>query len=276
MIKNPINKEYNTPVEIADGIFWVGYFDEEDGLHCNPYLIIEGDEAVLIDGGSRNDFSSVMIKILQTGLNPYNISRLILQHYDPDLCSSIPHFEKIIDNKNLKLISQKENNVFIKYYATNSPRGCIDEMGGTHTFKSGRTLKFFKTPYCHSAGSFMTFDEQTGTLFSSDLFGCYGQDWDLFIELEEECHHCNDYRKCKFDRAECHVEKMINFHERIMTSVKALNYAMNQVEKINNVKIIAPQHGSIIVKKKDIQFTVNKLKSLKNVGIDKFNGDNNE
>lgn len=30
------------PVKIADGIYWVGYTDENRGLHCNPYLIIEG------------------------------------------------------------------------------------------------------------------------------------------------------------------------------------------------------------------------------------------
>lgn len=56
------------PVSIADGIYWVGYSDDNRGLHCNPYLIIEGDEAVLIDGGNRDDFSTVMLKILRTGL----------------------------------------------------------------------------------------------------------------------------------------------------------------------------------------------------------------
>lgn len=35
------------PIEIAEGIFWVGYADNNRGLHCNPYLIIEGNEAVM-------------------------------------------------------------------------------------------------------------------------------------------------------------------------------------------------------------------------------------
>jgi hypothetical protein len=50
------------PVSIAEGIYWVGYSDKNRGLHCNPYLIIEGDEAVLIDGGNRDDFSTVRHK----------------------------------------------------------------------------------------------------------------------------------------------------------------------------------------------------------------------
>ena len=93
------------PVKIADGIFWVGYADENRGLHCNPYLIVEGEEAVLIDGGNRDDFSTVMLKILRTGLTPSQITRLIYQHYDPDLCGSLPQLEAIINNDALRIIS---------------------------------------------------------------------------------------------------------------------------------------------------------------------------
>ena len=47
------NTDYENPIEIADGIFWVGFYDRQSGLHCNPYLIIDNDEALVIDGGSR-------------------------------------------------------------------------------------------------------------------------------------------------------------------------------------------------------------------------------
>ncbi len=105
------------PVKIADGIYWVGYSDNNAGLHCNPYLIIEGEEAVLIDGGSRDDFSNVMLKILRTGIEPSQIIRLIYQHYDPDLCSSLPQMESIINHDNLRIISHDDNNLFIHYYS---------------------------------------------------------------------------------------------------------------------------------------------------------------
>jgi flavorubredoxin len=79
--------DYSGPVQIADNIYWVGFSDEKAGIQCHPYLIMEGSEAVLIDGGSRDDFSTVMLKILRTGADPRNIKRLIYQHYDPDLCA---------------------------------------------------------------------------------------------------------------------------------------------------------------------------------------------
>ena len=67
---------YSFPIEIASGIYWLGYAADNLGLHCNPYLILEGDEAVLIDGGSRDDFSNVMLKILRLGIKPSQITRL--------------------------------------------------------------------------------------------------------------------------------------------------------------------------------------------------------
>ncbi|MBU0972000.1 MAG: MBL fold metallo-hydrolase, partial [Proteobacteria bacterium] len=97
--------DYSRAIEIAQGVFWVGYSDTLSGLHCNPYIIIDNDEAVVIDGGSRPDFPTVMMKILQTGIDPSRIKALIYQHYDPDLCGSIPNYEDIISRADLKIIS---------------------------------------------------------------------------------------------------------------------------------------------------------------------------
>ena len=66
---------YDRDIEIADGIYWIGFYDPQSGLHCNPYLVIDNDEAV-------------MMKILQTGIAAHQIQALIYQHYDPDLCGS--------------------------------------------------------------------------------------------------------------------------------------------------------------------------------------------
>lgn len=54
MINYNEDLDYLQPIQIADGIYWIGFYDDNAGLHCNPYLIVEGDEAVIIDGGSRD------------------------------------------------------------------------------------------------------------------------------------------------------------------------------------------------------------------------------
>ena len=265
MDKNKL--DYSDYVEIANGIFWVGYADKKAGLHCNPYLIVEDDEAVLIDSGSRDDFSTVMLKILRTGTNPKNIKRLIYQHYDPDLCGNIPHMEEIIGNDDLKIISHSENNIFINYYSTHSMKQCIEELGYVYQFKSGRKLEFICTPYAHSTGSFVTYDTKTKTLFSSDLFGSYDLDWELYSRILELCGDCDQQSVCAVTGKPCIINNIYDYHKRVIPSTKSLHNAINHIEKLD-ISMIAPQHGRVYHNPALVRIIIDKLKKLDGVGID--------
>lgn len=242
--------DYLQPIEIAQGIFWVGFADLNIGLRCNPYLIVDGDEAVLIDGGSRGDFSTVMMKILRTGLDPHKIKRLIYQHYDPDLCGSVPHLEAVINNEELEVISHRENNLFIHFYSTTPKKQCITTLDYSYTFGNGRRLEFIQTPYAHAPGSFMTYDCKTKTLFTGDLFGSYDNIWSLYLRDTEDCG-------------------ILSFHQRIMNSAASLQYALEQVES-KDVSLIAPQHGSIIDSPDQMKLLIQQLKGLEHVGFDYY------
>lgn len=259
-------KEY---VEIAQGVYWVGYFDEGAGLHCNPYLIVDGDEAVLIDSGSRDDFSTIMLKIMRTGISAGKIKHLIYQHYDPDLCSNIPHIEALINSKDLKIISHYENNIFINYYSVSSPKLCIEEMGFQFEFASGRRLKFIRTPYAHSPGSFVTYDAKTKILFSSDIFGSYDQNWNLYTMIGSDCKDCTSKKICPNTQKICQMKGIINFHQRNMPSKKALDYALERIEELD-VSLIAPQHGSLLDTPEAQEIVIKGLKELPDIGIDYF------
>jgi flavorubredoxin len=266
-VKISIESLEKEPVKIAEGIYWVGYADENRGLHCNPYLIIEGDEAVLIDGGNRDDFSTVMLKILRTGLEPSQITRLIYQHYDPDLCGSLPQLEAIINNDALRIISHTENNVFIHYYSSKTEKLDFRELGNHYEFTTGRRLAFYATPYCHQPGSFVTYDAKTKTLFSGDLFGSFDTQWELILALNEACRKCRDLNTCSLNLKKCPISGITKFHQRIMTSNRALKNTLNTIEKLD-IDTIAPQHGSIISAKEDVIAIIRHLRAIKNVGID--------
>jgi flavorubredoxin len=254
-------------VEIAEGVYWVGFYDEQAGLHCNPYLIVDNDEAMVIDGGSRPDFATVMMKILQTGIAPNQIVALLYQHYDPDLCGSIPNFEDIIKRDDLRIISDSANLMFIRHYSVATRLLPISKINFQYTFSSGRTLQFFKTPYCHSGGSIITFDPKSGILFTSDLFGGLGLEWKLFLELGLECRDCVDSKQCLQKRANCPINDIVNFHKTVMPSRKALRYSLEQILDIP-FKMIAPQHGSIISRKEIMHTVFQVLATLEGVGID--------
>ncbi|MBT8365985.1 MAG: MBL fold metallo-hydrolase [Deltaproteobacteria bacterium] len=266
--------DYENPIEIAEGIHWVGFYDRQSGLHCNPYLIIDNNEALVIDGGSRPDFPTVMMKILQTGIAPNQIKALLYQHYDPDLCGSIPNFEGIIKRPDLKIISETENLMFIRHYSVSSRLFPLDAEDFKFEFSSGRTLQFITTPYAHSAGSFVTFDPKSKIIFSSDLFGSYGSAWELFLELKPECIECVNLVECPKSLPNCPINDILDFHMKIMPSRKALMYALKKILEIPFEKI-APQHGSIVKDKKALKFLFKLLMSLKDVGIDGIVDDDN-
>lgn len=258
---------HDEPVALGSGVHWVGYNDPSRNLHCNPYLIVEGDEAVVIDSGSRADFQHVFLKILQTGIEPSMINRLIYHHYDPDLCAGIPVLEEVVDNDDLKIISHKENNVFIRYYMVSSPLLCITTMDYSWSFKTGRTLRFYTTPYAHAPGSFMTYDELSGTLFTSDLFGSYNVDWTLFAGFHENCDIHKGARECgTFSNEKCQLYGLVDLHRRLMPSNRALKHALDVVEEIEP-GMICPQHGSIIDKKADMRMVIKTLRNH-DAGID--------
>ena len=268
------NLDYNEYVEIADGIYWVGFSDANAGFHCNPYLITDKDEAVLIDGGSRNDFSTVMLKIMRTGTDPRNIKRLIYQHYDPDLCGNIPHMEALINNEELKILSHRENNTFIHYYSTKTPKECIEQLNFTYRFSSGRELKFIRIPFAHSTGSFVTYDTKTKVLFTGDLFGSYDANWNLYSLVDERCADCPTHKICPVIEKQCQIRCIKNFHKVVMTSTKALRYALKQIEGLD-ISNIAPQHGSLLHTPLIRKIVTDRLNALEGVGIDHFLGENN-
>jgi len=263
------DKKMFEPVEIGKGVFWIGFYDKSAELHCNPYLIVEEDEAVLIDGGSRPDFPGVMMKIMKTGIIPKNIKALIYQHYDPDLCGSLPHLESIIDSSDLKILTNKENIRFIKHYGGSVPFENLENTGYKFQFRSGRLLEFFNTPYAHTQGSFITFDHETKILFTSDIFGSYSNNWQLFLKLDSECLDCTLEDKCPIDKNFCHLKNICQFHKELMTSERALKYAMEVISAIPFEKI-APQHGSIVEDFESIVCVVKRLKQLKDVGVDAY------
>ncbi len=264
------DQRYDRPVQIADGIYWVGFYEESSNFHCNPYLIMDGDEAILIDGGSRPDFAEVMMKILQTGIRPEQIVALIYQHPDPDLCGSMPNMIDLCTNPDLAIFSNPMNHMFINYYIGKERRRLLKpiDSGGKLTFKN-RTLEFYGTPFAHCSGSFVTYDRKTKTLFSSDIFGSYSTEWDLFARLADECPACVDYEHCPNKRSYCPLPDLLLFHRKIMPSCKALAFAMKVIQDID-IQILAPQHGNVFTNKRDIDFLIKTLGSLDKVGIDAF------
>lgn len=239
------------PVEIADHIYWVGAKIQESGLHCNPYLVVAGDEAALIDPGSPLDFHYVIENV--KSIVPLSaIKYVILQHQDPDLCASTPLFENA--GVNGFVCTHWRTAQLVKYYGIRSPFREVNQHSSTLEFQNGRILQFIPTPYLHFPGAITTFDPATGTLFSSDLFGAYTH------------HHGSLYADelVAANGKDRYMEAMKTFHEHYMPSNDVLRPVMEKLAQMD-IRLIAPQHGSII--RKNVAAHIHELKILECGGL---------
>lgn len=218
--------ELKSPYEFDKGIYWVGSVANSVPLNCNPYLIIDNNEGIIIDPGSVLDFEDVYKSV--TSLIPIeNIRYIILQHQDPDFCASTPMFEA--NGFTGKIVTFWRTAVLLKYYGIKSEYYLVNEHNFELVFSSGRKLNFFLTPYLHFPGSIVTYDRESEILFSSDLFGAmsFKDKFNLFAD--------NDY-----------MGAMLSFHEHYMPGNEIIRPVMDTFLQLD-IKKIASQHGSIII-----------------------------
>jgi len=232
--------DYSKAIEITKNIYWVGIYVNDDVFQCHTYLIVDGDESIIVDSGSMLEFEEVKAKI-ESVTDLKNIKYIIAHHQDPDVCSNITAFEQAIQRDDLLIVTHPRNITLIKHYGIKSSYYDIEKYDyQLHT--KNHSLEFLTTPYAHAPGAFTTYDKKSKILFSSDIFGGLEISWHFWAN--------DDYFK-----------EIKLFHEDYMPSQDILYYALEKFKKLD-LEIIAPQHGSLI-KKRCIAPLIEKLENLK-------------
>jgi signal transduction histidine kinase len=231
---------FKDAIEIADSIYWVGMYLENDPFQCHPYFIKNGDESILIDPGSMLEFNETVRKVKSIA-DLKSIKYIVLHHQDPDLAAAVPEIEKLIDRDDLLIVTHSRMSLLIKHYLVSSDYYEIDKNNNELITSSGFKLYFLTTPYCHSPGAFVSYEPKTKTLFSGDIFGGIEESWEFYADAT-------------------YFLKAKQFHQEYMPSKDIFNYALNKIEKLD-INLIAPQHGSIIQK----PYISNLIKDMKNL-----------
>ena len=232
--------DYSNAITVHRDIYWVGFYDEEASLHCNPYLLADDEDMVLFDPGSIPHFPIVMRKVIDI-VNPGEITTIIASHQDPDVCGNIAVVEDVINREDLKIAAHSNTVRLIRHYGLRSELYAVDKHDYKLTLKSGRVLEFIFTPFLHSPGAVVTYDKKTKSLFSSDLFGGISKDWSLFPS--------NGF-----------LPSLEAFHQLYMPSNELLKGCLEKLEKYD-IERILPQHGSIL-EGDQIPLAMERLKSL--------------
>lgn len=237
--------DYDEAIEISKDIYWVGCCNEDAGLYCNPYLIVDGAESILIDPGSISNFPTVARKIISV-IQPREISYVILSHQGPDICSGIPVLEKLIGRANLKLVAHEKAATFIGHYGVSSNFLYPENSDFKLALRSGREMQIFHTPHSNSLGSIITYDTQSKILFSSSIFSAISEKWELFAD-------------------ESYKDDIVRFAQSHLPPGDSLKKNISRIKNLE-ISMIAPQYGSI-VGKEDIFEYIELLKETE-CGID--------
>lgn len=227
-------------LEIAPRVWWVGQILDDDDFQSHVYLLEQGDQSVLIDPGSRLTFAGTLRKIEE--VIPFSrIRYFVCHHSDPDITAALPLIDELVSRPDAVLVTHWRTQALLKHYGLRLPFWLVDRHDWRLPLED-RELRFVFTPYAHFPGAIASFDTQTGVLFSSDLFGGFTQLPSLVAQDES------------------HFEAIRPFHEHYMPSRDILDFAISQIKRLP-VRIIAPQHGSIIPERLTA-FMIDKLRDV--------------
>ncbi len=233
-------------IEIKPDVWWIGWPDHDAGFSNNPYLIIEGDEVILFDPGSRLDTHWQWVKKKMESVVPLEkITMVVVHHQDPDLCAAIPFVEQAVGVNNFEIVTTERTALFIPYYDVKTEVTTVDDGESIEIGESGRELRFITSPYLHFPGAMVTYDTKEKLLFSSDIFGGFSIDWALYA---------NEY----------YLEAMKVFSQPYLSDQRHVRNFLGKIKDLD-IEMICPQHGSLIPRER-IKEAIETLYNLE-VGI---------
>ncbi|AIW12925.1 MBL fold metallo-hydrolase [Vibrio tubiashii] len=194
-------------------------------IDTNQYMIVNKQQAILLDPGGIEMFSSMLSSVVKE-VPTEQIKYLFASHQDPDIISSLGLWDKALPSATLYSPWLWEG--FIRHFGMESISfSPIKDEGGRLSL-ADIDIEFIPAHYMHSSGNFSVYDRKAKILMSGDIGAALDvPNAPLFVE---------DF--------EAHIPKMEYFHRRWMPSNKAKSAWIERVRNLD-IDMICPQHGGI-------------------------------
>ncbi len=237
------------PVEITQGIHWIGINDEktelfeglwpikDEGISYNSYLV-KGDKTALIDL-CKDIYQEEYLAELKKLTDPSKIDYLVVNHMEPDHSGAMRAFLELAPQATI-LSTQKAVQMMEDFYGITENIHAIED--GETLDLGGHTLEFTTIPMVHWPETMTTFDHTSGILFSCDAFGGYG--------LLNNGIFDSDYDDISF-----YEKETLRYFSNIVAAFsKPVLNAGDKLAKFE-IKTVAPSHG--LVWRKNPEHVVN-------------------
>ena len=239
-----------TPLYQSNYEWWVLARDPdrpEEIIDTNQFLVIVGDQAMVIEPGGIEIFPGMLATVLQH-VPVEQITDLFASHQDPDIISSLGLWDNALPAARLHAPWMWEG--FIRHFGANHIEyvGIPDE--GAPITLNGLKLQALPAHFLHSSGNFHLYDPQSRILMSGDVGMAIEPNQaqaPLFVE--------------DFDS---HIEHMHRLHQRWMPSNRAKQEWIDRARDMD-INLLAPQHGRIF-RGKDVTRFLDWLEQLE-VGL---------
>lgn len=195
-------------------------------IDTNEYLVIHGDDSILVDPGGSEVFPAVFSAI-STAFDPRKIDKLFASHQDPDIVSSLSMWLEF--NPGIRCYISWLWTSFVPHFGGNGDTFVPIPDSGMEILVGSQRLQAIPAHYLHSSGNFHLYDPKAKILFSGDVGAAMlppGDDG-LFVE--------------DFDK---HIRHAEAFHRRWMGSEKAKREWCARVASLD-IDMLCPQHGAI-------------------------------
>ena len=228
--------------KIDDKLHWVGSIDRDlrvfdivmmskYGSSYNSY-VVEGSEATAVFETVKAKYFDDYVKRLKSVLGSLNkIKYLVANHTEPDHLGSLekllelaPHITVVGTRPAIEYLKEITNRDFDSMVVEHNQRLSLGD----------KTIRFIAAPFLHWPDSMFSYIEETGWLFTCDVFGAHYSHDDLLISKlpKEKLAEYND--------------SYLYYYQCIFSPFK--KYVLSAYEKIKDLKItkIFTGHGAIL------------------------------
>ncbi|NLM09211.1 MAG: FprA family A-type flavoprotein [Clostridiaceae bacterium] len=229
-------------LKIADGIYMIsmnvedilfeGIWDIANGVTLNSY-IVQGEKTAIIDGviGWDGVPETLYKSLEEMGVDPKSIDYLIVNHMEPDHSGWISNFRRIKDDFTV-ICTDKAARMVMSFYGED--RVMVVKEGDTLDLGKGKVLSFHPVPNVHWPDTMYTYERDTKTLFSCDMFGAFGRITGHFFDDE-----------LTPEEKEFFEFEGIRYYSNVMTTfTPSLRKAVEKARTLE-IKTVAPGHGQV-------------------------------
>jgi flavorubredoxin len=227
------------PVEITQGIHWIGVNDDktelfeglwpikDEGISYNSYLV-RGEKTALIDL-CKDIYQEEYLNELKSLIDPARIDYLVVNHMEPDHSGAMRAFLNLAPQATI-LATKKAVKMLADFFGITDNIHAVED--GETLDLGGHVLRFTTIPMVHWPETMVTYDHTSGVLFSCDAFGGYGKLIDGIFD--------DDYADISFFEKES-----LRYYANIVAAFS--KPVLNAGEKLagTDIKIVAPSHGLV-------------------------------